>query len=368
MLRALAVLIALLALAGCGGTRTAPALAPVPPASGVARVLGEAPLCEASGALWVACEDAARRCLLVADNERRDALFLFDIDGDRLVNQRPVPLRGPHGVAAIKDAEGLAGLGDDVVVIGSHSRRTWDTDGPRCTLDAQRLAFGRFAWRDGALVGSPVRTALDDWQRLLRAPACRQHLIAPATPAGAALADPLCAVIEEGQARAEHSRAGCAQGMNFEGVAVLGDAAATARVWLGLRGPRLDDGRAVLLRLASLDALRFDAVATLALAGDGVRDLAAAGDWLWILSGPSADAQDVATLWRVRADALRDGAALRPEIVQRDLPPFSEAIALAPDGSGAAFLLVDGDEERGPGDANGCPIAARYLPLTLPTH
>jgi len=331
--------------------------APVP----ATEVLGRAPLCEASGAAFVPCAAAGGRCLLVADNEREHELYLFDVDGVRLGNQRPVALRAPDGGnaavrdAAIKDAEGLALLGDRVVVLGSHSRRSW-TNAKPCSLDAERLALGVFARAgDDALVGTPRRTEQAAWTASLERAACASRLVR----SGSALAAAVCDAIADGQAHALENRDACARGVNFEGVAVLG-----ASIWLGLRGPTVD-GRAVLLRLAGDGDLGFDAVATLDLGGDGVRDLTVAGGSLWILAGPSPDVMSRGSLWRVPAAAVVDGAALRPTRVLASLPPFSEAIALEPDGRGA-FVLVDGDGSEGPGDANGCPTPARYLHVDLP--
>lgn len=359
------ILITALLVSACA-TRPCPgpaAPASPPPPLATPRLLGEHPLCEASGAAWVPCENGSGRCLLVADNESKSALFLFDVAGDTLAGQRTVPLQSPSGSAAIKDAEGLARVGERIFVVGSHSRRSWDKTPPTCTLDEQRLAFGLFDWQGGALNGTPVRTALADWQRLLQADECRRGLIVPSAPA-AGLAARLCDAIAAGQAGAEQTREGCAQGVNIEGVAAVpGERGAAPRIWFGLRGPLLDS-RAVLLRLASPDALRFDAVVTVDLHGDGIRDLAVADGWLWILAGPSADFQNAGTLWRAPLASLVDGAALAPALAVAGLPPFAEAIAI--DTDGAAFVLVDGDEENGAGDANGCPIAARYLPLTLP--
>lgn len=334
------------------GPRTPPLAAP--------RILGEKPLCEASGAAFVPCEDGGGRCLLVADNENESALFLFDIAGDTLANQRAVPLRAPRGSAAIADAEGLATVGGRIFVVGSHSRRSWNKRPPACTLDERRLAFGLFDWSGGALTGTPVRTSPSEWRRLLQTDGCRHELIASRD---ADLVGRLCATIAAGQADAEHSREGCAQGINVEGVAVL-PGGGDPRVWLGLRGPLLD-GRAVLLRLATLEALRFDAAVTLELHGDGVRDLTVAGDRLWILAGPPADDLRAGTLWHLPLDRLADGAVLSPALAVAGLPPFAEAIAIDP-ATGSGFALIDGDEEKGPGHPNGCPQPARYVPLALP--
>jgi hypothetical protein len=346
------LLLPLLLLSACT-TRSAPASAP--PTS---QILGAAPLCEASGAVVRPCARGDGQCLLVADNERRNELFEFAITGGHLGAQEEVPLHVASGAVGVKDAEGLALLGDRIFVAGSHSRRSWDKRAPRCTLDAARLAFGVFQREGAVLSGTTVHTPLATWQRQLQPANCRSELIVPGAQAQS-LAARVCDAIAAGQAEAELSRDGCARGVNIEGVAALGSGAA-ARIWFGLRGPTLD-GQAVLLRLASLDALRFDAIVTVDLAGHGVRDLAAHGDWLWILAGPSADLMLDGSLWRVPLSAVVDGAALRPTRVIAALPPFSEAIAF--DRTGGAFLLVDGDEENGPGAPNGCPVAARYLHL-----
>jgi hypothetical protein len=199
---------------------------------------------------------------------------------------------------------------------------------------------------------------------LLQADGCRSELIVPADPSAAELAQRVCDAIQAGDRHAEESRDACGQALNAEGVAALPDGDGTERIWSGLRGP-LVNGEAVLLRLASMDALRFDGVATLDLGCDGIRDLTYAGGWLWALAGPSADDQEPGSLWRIRADSIIDGARLRPERVLAALPPFSEAIAIDAT-AGDAFVLIDGDGEKGPGDANGCPTASRYLHLRVP--
>jgi len=320
-----------------------------------ATVLGHAPLCEASGALVVPCAAAGGRCLLVADNERATELYLFDVEGARLRNQRPVALRtADGGEAAVKDAEGLALLGERVVVLGSHSRRSW-TNAKPCSLDPARLALGVFARAgDARLVGQRRSTAAGAWTELLGREACATRLIRSGGP----LAARVCDAIADGQAHATESAEACARGVNFEGVAVLGTS-----LWLGLRGPTVDQ-EAVLLRLAGAGELRFDGVAMLDLGGDGVRDLATDGASLWILAGPSADLMHPGSLWRLPLGAVADGARLEPTRVVAALPPFAEAIALEPGGRGA-FVLVDGDGAEGAGDANGCPTPARYLYLDL---
>lgn len=355
------------AVHGCGAAPPAidrPALPPTGASIvGEPVVLGSAPLCEASGAVFVPCASGAGRCLLVNDNERKRELFLFDVEATRLSNQRVVPLMSGTEPAELKDAEGMALLGEQIFLVGSHSRRSWDKKAPRCTRDDERRAFAVLR-RDGdGFQTTPVRTALPRWLDLLQPAACRDELITPHSGAGEPLAARVCAALADGDAHAEENRQACARALNVEGVAAIPDGG-SQHIWFGLRGPQID-GQAILLRLASIDSLRFDAVVSLDLGGDGVRDMTYASGWLWLLSGPAPDYRQPATIWRIPAASLVDGARLRPAVVISALPPFSEALAIDPN-AGDAFLLVDGDEEEGPGDSNGCPTPARYLHLRLP--
>jgi hypothetical protein len=198
---------------------------------------------------------------------------------------------------------------------------------------------------------------------MLRPAGCRSELIVPQDESARRTAAALCAVIAAAEPLAESSSDACWRSINFEGIAVLPDRSGRERIWFGLRGPVVDR-HAVLLRLASTDALRFDALVRLDLGGDGVRDLTFVGDWLWVLAGPSGDVREPGSVWRVPASAIVDGARLQPQQMA-PVPPYSEALAIETP-SGHAFVLIDGDEKTGAGHENGCPEPARYLTLTLP--
>lgn len=317
-----------------------------------AQVLRPTPICETSGIAFQPCPGSDDRCVLIADNERKGELYRFEVDGTELKKQWPVRLSRPGATlkkASIKDAEGLAVTGKRVIVLGSHSRRSAENG---CTLDEDRLVYAAFepSGPDG-LVGDPIRIPLDKWTKALGEGG--DCFLTPGEK-GRALAATVCKAMIEGGAHAEDDpEKTCGAAVNFEGIAIVPN----EQVWFGLRGPTVKSG-AVLLRLKRIGEVGFDAVATVALEGNGVRDLLADGKWLWILAGPSADAQEKHSLWRVPLADVVDGAELQPKRIVEGLPPFSEGFAIDPETHGA-FVVVDGDEGKGP----ECKEPARYLYL-----
>lgn len=315
-----------------------------PEASG--EVLGAAPLCEPSAALrapWDANQ------ILVADNEVHDTLFELELRGGRLevVGSAAMPARRRP-----RDIEALAALsGERILVVGSHSRNK------RCEARPKRQRL-RVLQRapDGALEEVSFVDSAPLWASLGSNSRCVETWFAPQT----AGAEAVCASLVEAEAGT-----GCGA-LNIEGA--FGDAGdpAGAHVWLGLRAPLLDDGPAIVLRLAQAsltgDAqLLADGMLRLELDGQGVRELALDDQGVvWISAGASHDALTAHSLWRVPLETWRVslGKTLRPERVV-SLPTSTEGLVF--DGADAVIGLVDGVEGE-----PACERAARQVRVALP--
>ncbi|MGH7788556.1 MAG: DUF3616 domain-containing protein [Candidatus Binatia bacterium] len=325
------------------------------------RPLGRYPLCEASGARLVQCDSISSHvCLLVADNEQGETLFSFPTDADGATGDgEPVELATAKG--QLKDIEAIETLPDrTILLLGSHSRRSWDSD-KRCKLDDERQSFGVFLRTGTVLTGALVSTDAERWKTLLSKNGCATELIAFGDVRQASrLRRDLCTALAQANELAETSAALCSASLNLEGAAVLPD----RRIWFGVRSPVLQ-GKAFVLRLKSVKALQFDAIASLDLGGAGVRDMAAANGWLWVLAGPAADRAENGTLWKLPAASLTNGAELSPQQVTTavPLPPFSEGLAIDVAGK-RAFIVVDGDAKGGK-QTGKCKQDAGQLVLPL---
>jgi hypothetical protein len=307
--------------------------------------LGGAPLCEASGAVRAPWDAGL---ILVADNEVDDLLFSFTIANHGLLtDQHSIPVRGANPPG---DLEALTTVDDAVVLVGSHSR------GGRCVHhpDRQRIQVVRFDPGGGHLDEQWAIDGSAAWaETVADLPSCLAGLFTSPPPAAAAR---LCRSIVDTEATA---RKGACTTLDIEGAAAVGEGG-EARVWLGLRQPRVGT-RAALARLTSgLHELRFDAVVLLDV-DRGVRAITARGDWLWLILGPAAPSYDRSCLARVPVDELTSGALLQPEVVVHDLPPNSEGLVF--DG-GAAIVLTDGDEPAGP--MRPCEAPAGQVRVDLP--
>ena len=328
-----------------------------------AEELGSHPLCEASAALPVAC--ASGLCLLVADNEDDNDLYLFQTEvagGLRAHRQQRIRLGNQ---AEVGDIESLAGLGDgQVLVMGSHSRNT------RCEPRPKRRRFVTGTLRDAGLApaGAPVQTDDLSCATLFGANLAGRPDLARACESIAAAEQRSDQALTEYQARRQRNDAdaeawarqacGRAGGFNVEGVAAI-PSSVGRELWVGLRSPLTGRGEAMLLRMAGPDRLRFDGAAFLDLGGRGVRDLALGGGWLWGVAGPLEDSPEPFQLWRVALRDLRPGVSLKPEQVG-ELPTSSEGLALF---GPVALLVVDGD--RGEAE-NVCLAPAGQRALALP--
>lgn len=317
---------------------------------GPGKVLGRAPLCEASAALAAPWDSST---VLVADNEVHGRLFAFSgVDGEgRLTEPRSMKIEaGDHG--PVKDIEALAHHGDRLLLVGSHSRNK------RCCPKKKRRRLQVVALEGGRLkVVRSLKMGDGKWaKRVDSAAACARKLFSE-TMAKDALVDKVCAALVAAERRA---RCGC-QGTACPGCDTLnieGAVTVTGRVWLGLRAP-LVQGKAVLLRLAPLgERLRFDAAALLDLGGQGIRELAPGDDRVWVIAGPPLDSPACFELSSFEADKLRHGASLTPHARRWPLPTSSEGLVVR---GAKALVLVDGAE----GDGDDCDQPSRQYLVDL---
>ncbi|OIP28741.1 MAG: hypothetical protein AUK47_29180 [Deltaproteobacteria bacterium CG2_30_63_29] len=298
------------------------------------RPLGRPPLCEPS-ALARAPWDPA--LALVGDNELDDTLFAFSLEDGSLQGQHDLEL--PKGVRP-HDLEAMVALGpDELVFVGSHSRNKHCERRPK----RHRLQSITLADDGSWLPGHSIDTDADELFASLES-------CAAAFPAGA-LAQTTCTALVDARERADQGEKPC-EALNIEGAAQVAD-----RIWLGLRGPQLD-GKALLLRLVwPTDTLRFDGVATVDLAGAGVRELAATAEQLYVISGPQQDGGEFA-LWSLPLTALEADTALVPTKL-RALPPSSEGLLLT---DTDALVVIDG---RKGDDAQSCAVDGQQALLPL---
>ncbi|WP_295434973.1 hypothetical protein [uncultured Thiodictyon sp.] len=329
-----------------------------------AQTLGHQPLCEASAAMIIDCPDKSGRCLLVGDNEVRQSLFLFDLtdSGIDSTSQRPLAL---NPADELSDIEALASLANGGVgVFASHGRNA------DCEAKKNRRRFGVI----DSLTAAPVAVTVTqskgiDCSGLFGSPTPDEPLIKS-----------VCAAITQAERAAEVLPKGSGKtqcngvhAYNAEGAVNVSETD-TANLWIGVRSPLLpvhptDKNRkdlAVLMHMKGLDAYSFDRVAVLDMDGRGVRDLAYADGWVWVIAGPPEDQADGAQqpfeLRRFLPDALNAGTTIVPEVIHRDLPPSSEGLAIF---KHQAIVVVDGGKNNNVG-ASTCGRDAKYVILSLP--
>ena len=344
-----------------------PMFAMVPAAARAAegKPLGHAPLCEASAALIVDCPGSSGSCLLVGDNERKNSLFWFRLDGTPLEDAKQQQLQFKGG--KIDDIEALARLRNGrIIAFGSYSRTT------KCEDRPDRRRFG--------VIDQPAKESAALWVSKPTPIDC-DALFGKNRPRRSVI-EAACSAIE-GAGRAadnaanDETKCNQAHAYNAEG-AVNVSRTEVPDIWIGLRAPLLpkhpnDDERrnlAMLLHLKSLDQYAFDRVALLDLGGRGVRDLAYTDDGVvWVIAGPPQDlgkkkAEETLRdgkgpfrLMRFRAEELNANKIILPEEHQtEDLPHSSEGLAVFGD---RIFVLMDGDKPS-KGDER-CKTPAHYL-------
>ena len=339
---------------------------------------GDAPLCEASSALILPCPGSAGQCLYVGDNEQEKALFFLPLTGDmvQLTDQRTLPLSLQHatkpGIDEISDIEALAqGPNDSLLIFGSHSRNS------QCEAKKKRRRIASVDLGTGGAAQGTVK----DKKRLT----CDNLFVATArsdsiVKAACNLitrtekaADDIEKALDEKRLTKAHARDQCNSlaPFNAEGAVTVPGSGGTD-IWVGLRSPLLDQhpdptvqpvasALAMLLHMPDSSTYQFDRVALLDMDGRGVRDLAHADGWVWVIAGPPEDGTDCFQLARFPSSDLSGNQLIRPDLFGC-LPTSSEGLAVL---GGKAFVVIDGDE--GEVDSTGvCGTPSGFMALSLP--
>lgn len=271
-----------------------------------------------------------------------------------LAEGNTMPAVAPLRIPRTKDMEAVAGVGAEILLVGSHSRR-----GDReCSIDGRRMRAVR-SRVDGEALNTPVALAWtgsdkDDLKKKALA-AGRLALFEGCPPSAA----PVCAAIAAAEAAAPGDKSACAHALNIEGATVVGD-----RLWMGLRAPLLN-GDAVLMQsrdaFSRLDRLVPQAFVRLDLKGRAVRGLTADATHVYGIAGPVGDAEAGAfELFRLPTTKLIPGARITPQIVG-GLPIKSEGIAVM-----GERLVVVTDGEAPAKEGAVCPTPGRLLIVDKP--
>lgn len=325
--------------------------------------LGGSPVCEASAGLLIACPKSRKTCLLVGDNEIRNRLFIYEMDGAHVAVESRRTLDIGHLLdefdddrGELSDIEALVGLPEGrVLVFGSHSRNTSCRDRPnRRRLLLARLDAEQHRFSSGTAFEGPPHT-------------CEALLVGDV--GDRPLVQKVCAAIEKAEEAAKAvrrmpkpaRRTACerASPLNAEGAMAIPKPGEGAEVWVGLRAP-LVDGKAILLRQAAeRTQFRFDAAMLLNLGGRGVRALAFSRGWVWGIAGAPLDDVAAFELWRLPISKLRHGADETVEPIAK-LPNASEGLAIL---GNTAIVLMDGEQARG---SEQCVRPAAYTLIRVP--
>lgn len=284
-------------------------------------------MCEASGVVDLPCPDAAAvGCLLIADNEVRDRLFLYrwGTSGLDVASRRPIDLPAP-----ISDIEALARTQDgEVLVYGSHSRNK-DCEGRANRRRFLGLRIDVAGASPGAVPLATTSIGVDSEKLFGTSPSGVLARVASAFT----------------QAEGAAERGDCAQALDIEGAVVVGQ-----EVWLGLRAPLVDGFAALVRHDAASGRLRFDDARLLDIRGRGLRGLTRHGGFVYGLSE--------GTLWRFPASALASETTI-PVARVADVPPHSEGVVVR---EGRALVVQDG--KQGSSESE-CRVESSYVVIPL---
>lgn len=323
------------------------------PADGAlgAQTLGQFPLCEASAAAVLPFPGATGTWLVVGDNEVNDKLFRFSVENGTVAPDAEQVDIALNNSAHVADIEGFAPLPPDrLLVWGSHSRDR------KCNAeDARRRFVALQLSNNDVLTGQAVQSG-----------PIRSDTLLAGVKGDTAVWKAVGTAIDDAEKRAsdiendlsanriskEQAKYACnhSGAFNSEG-AVAVPASHGQDVWIGLRAPLLPihplrpEARdlAILLRLDDLTAFRANRAALLDLDGRGVRDLALAGDWVYVIAGPSEDRSERFQLRRFNRTALDEDGVIATEFVAW-LPTSSEGLAFF---AARRFVVIDGDKGNG---------------------
>ena len=316
------------------------------------QVLGHYPLCEASAAITISCPDGNQDCLLVADNEQRDNLFLFPIQGNTVNTkiQKPLPLNFKDA-KEISDIEALTSISkDNILVFGSHSRNK------SCKAKKKRRRFASF------LITNNMANlvSLNKSKKI----SCKHIFIND--PQDNPVQNAVCKTIDIEEAMSE-KECNLATPFNIEGVVNV-STTKQPDIWAGLRAPLLKEhpmkpklkNLAILLHMANSNQFKFTDIALLDLKDRGIRELAVLKDEVWVIAGPASDSDTLFQLYRFPTSALNGDEVIHPDYVS-DLPPSSEGLAFY---KNKAFIVTDGD--IGNSMDNECLKPSYFFEINLP--
>ena len=207
--------------------------------------LGKYPVCEPSAVVKVTCPESEGNCLLVADNEQKDALFLYSVSSKQLDSTRQSQLALEK---KISDIEAIAKLDDNkVLLFGSHSRNN------KCEIKANRQRFvqAQLSGNQLKIIGKLIQSSPINSQVLFQDLDVNSNKIISA----------VSRAIDEAETQADQSlgdknRCEQANAFNAEGAVAIPDPLSLEKfkIWIGLRSPvvTLDaNNYAVLLKQAS---------------------------------------------------------------------------------------------------------------------